>query len=101
MGKKNHKEKSQHEPKGKMIWTGSKVSLTEIMYAFHTKGVFNNGAAELKEIASYFEEIFHIDLGQYRRTFLEIRNRKSDKTKFIKALDEELLKRMEETDETF
>ena len=101
MGKKEHKEKSQHEPKGKIIWTGSKVSLTEIMYAFHTKGVFNNGAAELKEIASYFEEIFHIDLGQYRRTFLEIRERKSDKTKFINALEEELLKRMEETDESF
>lgn len=101
MGKKEHKEKSQLEPKGKIIWTGSKVSLTEIMYAFHTKGVFNNGAAELKEIASYFEEIFHIDLGQYRRTFLEIRDRKSDKTKFINALEKELLKRMEETDETF
>ena len=101
MGKKEHKEKSQLEPKGKIIWTGSKVSLTEIIYAFHTKGVFNNGAAELKEIASYFEEIFHIDLGQYRRTFLEIRDRKSDKTKFINALEKELLKRMEETDETF
>jgi RteC protein len=101
MGKKEHKEKSQHEPKRKMIWTGSKVSLTEIMYAFHTKGVFNNGAAELKEIANYFEEIFHIDLGQYRRTFLEIRDRKSDKTKFIKALEEDLLRRMEETLETF
>lgn len=101
MENKDHKEKSQHEPKGKIIWTGSKVALTEIMYAFHTKGVFNNGAAELKEIASYFEEIFHIDLGQYRRTFLEIRDRKSDKTKFINALEEELLKRMEETDETF
>jgi len=101
MGKKEHKEKSQLEPKGKIIWTGSKVSLTEIMYAFHTKGVFNNGAAELKEIASYFEEIFNIDLGQYRRTFLEIRDRKSDKTKFINTLEKELLKRMEETDETF
>jgi len=101
MGKMEHKEKSQHEPKGKIIWTGSKVSLTEIMYAFHTKGVFNNGAAELKEIASYFEEIFQIDLGQYRRTFLEIRDRKTDRTKFINALEVELLKRMEETDETF
>ena len=99
MGKKEHKEKSQLEPKGKIIWTGSKVSLTEIMYAFHTKGVFNNGAAELKEIASYFEEIFHIDLGQYRRVFLEIRARKSDKTKFVTTLNDQLLKRMEDSDE--
>ena len=101
MGKMEFKEKSQLEPKGKIKWTGSKVALIELLYAFHTKGVFNNGAAELKEIASYLEETFHIDLGQYRRTFLEIRDRKSDKTKFINSLVEELMKRMEETDETF
>ncbi len=101
MGKKEFKEKSQLEPNGKINWTGSKVALIEILYAFHTKGVFNNGAAELKEIASYFEEIFQIDLGQYRRTFLEIRDRKSDKTKFVSSLVEELMKRMEETDEAF
>ncbi len=101
MSKRDYKEKSQLEPKGKIIWTGSKVSLTEILYAFHTKGVFNNGAAELKEIAIYFEEIFHIDLGQYRRTFLEIRERKSDRTKFLSTLEEVLTKRMDETDETF
>jgi hypothetical protein len=101
MEPKVHKEKSQHEPKGKINWTGSKVALTELLYALHSKGVFNNGAIELKEIASFFEDNFNIDLGQYRRTFLEIRDRKSDKTKFINALEEELLKRMEETDETF
>ena len=101
MEHKVYKEKSQHEPKGKMIWTGSKVALTELLYALHSKGVFNNGAIDLKEIASFFEENFNIDLGQYRRTFLEIRDRKSDKTKFINALEEELLKRMEETDEAF
>lgn len=101
ISKKEYKEKSQLEPKGKIIWTSPKVALTEILYAFHSKGVFNNGAAELKEIASYFEEVFHIDLGQYRRTFLEIRERKSDKTKFLNSLEDELLKRMEETDESF
>ena len=101
MDDKEVKVKSQHEPKGKMVWTGSKVALTELLYALHSKGVFNNGAIELKEIASFFEENFNIDLRQYRRTFLEIRDRKSDKTKFLKALEEELLKRMEETDEAF
>ncbi len=101
MGKQEHKEKSQLGPKGKIIWTGSKVALTELFYALHTKGVFNNGAVELKEIASYFENIFNIDLGQYRRTFLEIRDRKSDRTKFLSTLIEELTSRMDETDETF
>ena len=101
MEQKGYKEKSQHEPKGKIIWTGSKVALTELLYALHSKGVFNNGAIELKEIASFFEQNFNIDLGQYRRTFLEIRDRKSDKTKFINALEEELLKRMDQADEAF
>ena len=101
IGKRLDAEKSQLEPKGKMIWTANKVALTELLYALHTKGAFNNGAAELKEIASYFEEVFSIDLKQYRRTFLEIRERKSDRTKFLSTLAVELNKRMEETDESF
>jgi hypothetical protein len=96
---KDTSEKSQRKPNIKMIWTGSKVALIELMYALHTEGVFNNGAADLKDIAEYFEHIFEIDLGQYRRAFLEIRARKSDKTKFITALNDVLLKRMEDSDE--
>lgn len=101
IGKKLDVEQSQLEPKGKMIWTANKVALTELLYALHTKGAFNNGAAELKEIASYLEEVFSIDLRQYRRTFLEIRERKSDRTKFLNTLAVGLNKRMEETDESF
>ena len=94
-----YSEKSQRKPNVKMTWTGSKVALVELMYALQTEGVFNNGAADLKEIAEYFEHIFEIDLGQYRRVFLEIRARKSDKTKFINTLNDQLLKRMENSDE--
>lgn len=96
---KENTEKSQRKPNVKMTWTGSKVALVELMYALHTEGVFNNGAADLKEIAEYFEHIFDIDLGQYRRAFLEIRARKSDKTKFLTTLNEGLLKRMENSDD--
>ena len=62
---KENTEKSQRKHNVKMTWTGSKVALVELMYALHTEGVFNNGAADLKEIAEYFEHIFDIDLGQY------------------------------------
>ncbi|MBL7886834.1 MAG: RteC domain-containing protein [Flavobacterium sp.] len=96
---KDTTEKTQRKPNVKMTWTSPKVSLTELIYALHTEGVFNNGAADLKEIAEYFEHIFEIDLGQYRRAFLEIRARKNDKTKFITTLNEALLKRMENSDE--
>ena len=97
--KKETLENSQHEPNIKMAWTGSKVALTELLYALHTEGVFNNGAADLKDIAEYFEHTFNIDLGQYRRAFLEIRARKSDKTKFLTTLNHQLLKRMDHLDD--
>lgn len=92
-------DKSQRKPNTKLIWTSSKVALTELIYALHSEGVFNNGATDLKDIAENFEHIFEIDLGQYRRTFLEIRARKNDKTKFITTLNDALLKRMENSDE--
>ncbi len=94
----NHKTKSQLEPKRKITWTGTKVALVELIYAFQAKGVFNNGAAELQEIVTFFEEMLQIDLGQFRRTFLEIKERKTDRTKFLSALEQELEKRMNEND---
>ena len=96
---KDNSEKSQRKPNIKLMWTGSKVALTELLYALHSEGVFNNGAVDLKDMAEYFEHIFEIDLGQYCRAFLEIRARKNDKTKFISTLNEALLKRMENSDE--
>ena len=96
---KDNNEKSQRKPNTKMTWTGSKVALTELLYALHSEGVFNNGVADLKDIAEYFEHIFEINLGQYRRTFLEIRVRKAERTKFITALNEALIKRMDNSDD--
>lgn len=96
---KDNSEKSQRKPNVNLMWTGSKVALTESLYAFHSEGVFNNGAVDLKDIAEYFEHVFEIYLGQYHRAFLEIRARKSDRTKFITSLNETLLKRMDNADD--
>ena len=85
--------------KGLQKWTGSKVSLIELIYALHSEGVFNNGASELKDLADFFESAFEIDLGQYHRTFLDIRSRKSERTKFLNTLREKLLNRMDDADE--
>ncbi len=89
---------SQHQPNINLTWTGSKVALTELLYAIHSEGVFNNGAVDLKTIAEFLESVFNINLGQYRRTFLEIRIRKSERTKFIDSLKNNLLKRMDDAD---
>lgn len=83
----------------KQKWTGSKVELVELIYALHAEGVFNNGASGLKEVTTFFESVFNIDLGQFHRVFLEIRSRKSDRTKFLNTLRNKLIIRMEDADE--
>lgn len=97
--KKEPNKKLQDHHKSNLSWTDSKVSLIELLYALHSQGVFNNGKAELKDIATFLEEQFNIELGQYHRTFLEIRMRKNGRTKFIDSLRDNLTKRMDDADE--
>lgn len=80
-------------------WTGSKVGIIELIYALHSEGVFNHGAADIREIVQGFSKVFDIDLGQFHRTFYEITNRKSERTKFISTLKDNLIKRMNQMDE--
>ncbi len=82
----------------KLKWTASKSDLIESIYALHSSGVFNNGKADLKEIAEYFQEVFDLELGQYNRVFFDIRARKNNKTKFLDALKDSLVKRINDTD---
>ncbi len=77
-------------------WTDSKRALIELIYALYAKGAFNNGNIDIKEMAKIAETIFDIDLGDYYHTFLEIRNRKINRTKYLDLLKESLLKRMDE-----
>lgn len=97
--KKYTDNNSQRIHNSVLKWTAPKVSMIELMYALHSEGVLNNGTADLKDIAECFEKIFSVDLGQYRRTFLEIRVRKSDRTKFIDKLRKTLIDRMDNADE--
>lgn len=92
-------DKSQRKPNVKLIWTGSKVALTELLYALNAEAVFNNGNTDIKDIANYFEHVFEIDLGDYYRTFLELRMRKTSRTKFLSSLTDSLIKKMDEADE--
>lgn len=81
-------------------WTGSKVNLVElVVYALHAEGVLNNGNGDLKETMRFFEGVFGVDLGQFHRTFYEMRGRKSERTKFLNSLRETMVRRMDEVDE--
>lgn len=82
----------------KLFWTGSKTELIELIYALHSSGAINSGTADIKEMASLFEQMFYIDLGNYYHTFIEIRARKCSKTKFLDKLIEVLSRRFDESD---
>lgn len=42
---------------------GSKTALIELLYALQSTGVFNNASADVKQIATYFQETFNVELG--------------------------------------
>lgn len=83
----------------KLNWTGSKTNLIELIYALQSSGSINSGTADIKEIALSLERVFNIDLGNYYQTYIEIRSRKSNHTKFIDNLKKSLISRLEESDE--
>lgn len=82
----------------KLNWTGSKVAIIELIYSLHYQGVFDNGNADIRLIAKYFEDAFNVNLGNFYQTYLELRSRKMNQTKFLDTLRETLIKKMDEQD---
>lgn len=80
------------------FWTANKVDLVELIYALNDHGAINHGRASIKELTALFEQLFHIDLGNFYHAFIEIRARKNGRSKFLDALKIALLKRMDEAD---
>jgi len=82
----------------KAKWTGSKVALIELIYAFHSSKCINNGNSDLKKMTSFVENLFDIDLGDVYRTFIEIRGRKGSRVQCLDDLRKKLIARMDEVD---
>jgi len=83
----------------KLRWTNSKSALTELIYALHAYGVFDNGNSDIRLIARYFETAFNIHLGDFYHTYMELKARKINRTKFLDGLRESLIRKMEEQDD--
>lgn len=85
-------------PDNPFQWTAPKVAAIELGYSIYAAGVLNNGNADIKEIMTYIEASFKIDLGDYYRTYLAMRERKRDRTPFLNSLIQKLLRKMNEDD---
>ncbi len=82
-------------------WSGSKTDLVELIYALHASKVLQNGKSEIKQIAEVCEKLFGVDLGNFYRTYLEIRERKMDRTRFLNFLKVSLENKMNEDDNKY
>jgi hypothetical protein len=82
-----------------LTWTGPKTYLIELVYALQSAETFNNGKADIKQIASAFENIFNISLGNYYRVFQEIQQRKKGKSYFLDQLKDKFIQRVNEFDQ--
>ncbi len=88
-----------HLPKVKLTWTVGKIFLIELIYALYLFGAFNHRKATLKQIFSYFEDVFNVDLGANpSKAYTEMRERKQ-RTTFLDKLKEILTKKMDEDDQ--
>jgi prolyl oligopeptidase PreP (S9A serine peptidase family) len=81
-----------------LTWTAPKSALIELTYALKASDVFNNGNADLKQIATTLEKLFHIKLGNYYRVYQDIRLRKSGQTNFLDVLKDKFISRASEKD---
>jgi len=73
-------------PRSLLNWTKPKTDLVELIYALHSSESVNNGEVPLKHIASAFEQLFNVNLGDYYRTFQDIAIRKKNPTPFLDTL---------------
>ncbi|MGJ8735039.1 RteC domain-containing protein [Zobellia laminariae] len=80
-------------------WTSSKSALTELIYALHYNRVINHGNTDIKEIAVAMQQLFHFDLGDFYKTFADIKERKISRTKFLDEMAAGLQSHMENTEE--
>jgi hypothetical protein len=80
-------------------WTSTKTALTELIYALYHGRAINNGKTDIKVIASILEKVLHFDIGDFYKTFSDIKSRKISRTKFLDDLSAGLLSHMNNSEE--
>lgn len=66
----------------RLQWQGSKTDMVGLVYALHSSGSLNG---ELKDVFSVFEKTFNVDLGNFYRTYTDIKYKKNP-TSFLDEL---------------
>jgi hypothetical protein len=84
--------------KNPLNWTASKIDLIELVYALKVSGAINTGNINTKELVSIFSSLFNVEVSNYYKTYSEIKNRSTERTKFLKKLAEDFQAKLEYDD---
>jgi hypothetical protein len=80
-------------------WTGNKIELIELIYALQSNKSINKGNSDIKELAIKLGNVFNIEIeDNIYRNYLDIKNRKIERTKFLNVLSESLLNKIQKDD---
>ena len=83
----------------KFNWTGSKVDMTELVYAFQATGCINNGNFDLKELAIFLGTMLNVEIdSNLYGNYSDIKSRKVSKTRFINTMSDKLIEKMDNED---
>lgn len=79
--------------------TASITDVVELGYALHANGFFNNGKASIKDVMDFLSDALQKDLGDRRRLFFQIRERKGKATKYLDELKADLIRYIDDLDQ--
>jgi hypothetical protein len=83
----------------KFNWTGTKVDMTELVYAFQATGCINNGNFDLKELAVFLGTMLNVEIdSNLYGNYSDIKSRKVSKTRFINTMSDKLIEKMDNED---
>jgi hypothetical protein len=82
----------------RLNWTASKTDLIELVYALKVSGAINTGNINTKELVNIFSSLFNVEVSNYYKTYSEIKNRSTERTKFLKKLAEDFQAKLEYDD---
>lgn len=85
--------------KSTLRWTGNKIDFAEILYSLHLSNAVNDGNTTIKELAEAMGYIFNVDVTKdIYKFYMEIKQRKVEKAKFLDHLKAILKRRIDEDD---
>lgn len=82
-----------------LTWTANKADLIELIYGLQAAGAFNNGKADVKQVTEWLEHSFQVKIANVYGYFQSMRIRKKNRTPFLDKLKEQVVRRMDESDE--